>query len=219
MLACSWIPPFLLFNLVWDPTSFFKILLILCIWTQCSSLQTHQKRASDPITDGCEPPCSCWELNSGPLEEQSVLLITESSLQPRTPPLKRVQPTLRIGISFPVKPPWKQLHAFPEVTNSLRWFKTLSRWQWRLLMTVLSCKQTHRYTGTEMMAHDSQKLSEQTLWLLFLSLSLACSLSLSFLNSHSFLRIPTQIYKLWLYDKEITSSFNLITFLGIGEMP
>jgi hypothetical protein len=22
----------------------------------------------------CEPPCSCWELNSGPLEEQSMLL-------------------------------------------------------------------------------------------------------------------------------------------------
>jgi len=32
--------------------------------------------------DGCEPPCSCWELNSGPLEEQSVLLTTEPSLQP-----------------------------------------------------------------------------------------------------------------------------------------
>jgi hypothetical protein len=31
--------------------------------------QTHQKRASDPITDGCELPRSCWELNSGPLEE------------------------------------------------------------------------------------------------------------------------------------------------------
>jgi hypothetical protein len=28
-------------------------------------------RASDPITDGCEPPCGCWELNSGPLEEQA----------------------------------------------------------------------------------------------------------------------------------------------------
>jgi hypothetical protein len=41
----------------------------------------HQKRASDPITDGCEPPCGCWELNSGPLEEQLVLLITEPSLQ------------------------------------------------------------------------------------------------------------------------------------------
>ena len=32
------------------------------------------ERAPDLITDGCEPPCSCWELNSGPLEEQSVLL-------------------------------------------------------------------------------------------------------------------------------------------------
>ena len=40
-----------------------------------------QKRASDPITDGCEPPCGCWELNSGPLEEQSVLLPTEPRLQ------------------------------------------------------------------------------------------------------------------------------------------
>lgn len=45
-------------------------------------LQTHQKRAPDPITDGCEPPCGCWELNSGPLEEQSVPLSSESSLQP-----------------------------------------------------------------------------------------------------------------------------------------
>ena len=44
------------------------------------STQTHQKRASDPITDGCEPPCGYWELNSGPLEEQSVLLIAEPSL-------------------------------------------------------------------------------------------------------------------------------------------
>jgi hypothetical protein len=46
-----------------------------------SCLQTLQKRALDLIMDGCEPPCGCWELNSGPLEEQSVLLITEPSLQ------------------------------------------------------------------------------------------------------------------------------------------
>jgi hypothetical protein len=26
----------------------------------CSCLQTHQKTASDPITDGCESPCGCW---------------------------------------------------------------------------------------------------------------------------------------------------------------
>jgi len=41
----------------------------------------HQKKALDSITDGCEPPCGCWELNSGPLEEQSVLLTAEPSLQ------------------------------------------------------------------------------------------------------------------------------------------
>jgi hypothetical protein len=46
-------------------------------------LQTHQKRAMDPITDGCEPPCGCWDLNSGPLEEQPVLLAAEPSLQSR----------------------------------------------------------------------------------------------------------------------------------------
>ena len=42
----------------------------------------HQKRVSDLITDGCEPPCGCWDLNSGPSEEQSMLLTTEPSLQP-----------------------------------------------------------------------------------------------------------------------------------------
>ena len=39
-------------------------------------------KVSDSITDGCEPPCRCWELNSEPLEEQPVLLTTEPSLQP-----------------------------------------------------------------------------------------------------------------------------------------
>jgi hypothetical protein len=48
----------------------------------CSCLQTHQKKANNPITDGCEPPCGCWELNSGPWEEQSVLLTAEPSLLP-----------------------------------------------------------------------------------------------------------------------------------------
>lgn len=45
--------------------------------------QTHQKRASNSITDGREEPCGCWELTSGPLEEQAVLLNTEPSLQSR----------------------------------------------------------------------------------------------------------------------------------------
>jgi hypothetical protein len=41
----------------------------------CCFFQTHQRRALDPTVDGCEPPCGCWELNSGPLEEQSVLFL------------------------------------------------------------------------------------------------------------------------------------------------
>jgi hypothetical protein len=36
----------------------------------------------NPIADGCGPPCGCWELNSEPPEEQSVLLTAETSLQP-----------------------------------------------------------------------------------------------------------------------------------------
>jgi hypothetical protein len=31
--------------------------------------------------DGCEPPCGCWDLNSGHLEEQSVLLTAAPSYQ------------------------------------------------------------------------------------------------------------------------------------------
>ena len=52
-------------------------------YVHCSScLQTHQKRSSNPVKDGCESPCDCWELNSVPLEEQLVLLTAELSLQP-----------------------------------------------------------------------------------------------------------------------------------------
>ena len=60
----------------------FICLFIYYIWAHCSCLQTLQKRASDLIRDGCEPPCGCWDLNSGPSEEQLVLLTTEPSLQP-----------------------------------------------------------------------------------------------------------------------------------------
>jgi hypothetical protein len=61
---------------------FKKYYLFLFIQVHCTCLQTHQESTSDPITDGCEPPCGCWELNSRPLEEQSVLLTSEPSLQP-----------------------------------------------------------------------------------------------------------------------------------------
>ena len=33
------------------------------------------------VTDSCELPCGCWDLNPGPLGEQPVRLTAESSLQ------------------------------------------------------------------------------------------------------------------------------------------
>ena len=36
-----------------------------------------QKRAPDLITGGCQLPYGCWDLNSGALEEQPVLLTSE----------------------------------------------------------------------------------------------------------------------------------------------
>ena len=46
---------------------YFKDSFIYYILVHCSWLQTLQKKASDFVTDGCEPPCGCWDLNSGPL--------------------------------------------------------------------------------------------------------------------------------------------------------
>jgi hypothetical protein len=60
----------------------FLQFIYLFIMNTLLLFETNQKRASDPITDGCEPQCGCWELNSGPLEEQSVLLTAEPPLQP-----------------------------------------------------------------------------------------------------------------------------------------
>jgi hypothetical protein len=63
--------------------SFFYFLkdLFIIIHKYTVYLQTCKKRASDLITGGCEPPCDCWDLNSRPSEEQSVLLHAEPSHQ------------------------------------------------------------------------------------------------------------------------------------------
>jgi hypothetical protein len=37
----------------------------------------HMGSSGAGVNDGCEPPCGCWELNLGPLEDQSLLLTTE----------------------------------------------------------------------------------------------------------------------------------------------
>ena len=106
----------------------FKIyLFISCIWVHCSCLQTPQKRASDPITDGCEPPCSCWELNSRPLEEQSVLLTAEpflvSNSHSNLSPAQDACPFNRMAASgsVTVKPHSKlvqQMRQIPSILHS-----------------------------------------------------------------------------------------------------
>jgi hypothetical protein len=69
---------------VWNSVFFFLRFIYYYMYVHCSCLQTQQKRPSDLITSGCEPPCGCWDLNSGPSEEQSVLLPAEQpSHQPR----------------------------------------------------------------------------------------------------------------------------------------
>jgi hypothetical protein len=35
------------------------------------------------IAHGYEQPCDCWELNSGPMEDETVPLTTEQTLQPQ----------------------------------------------------------------------------------------------------------------------------------------
>ena len=55
----------------------FYLFIIICKYTVAGFRCTRKGQG------GCEPPCGCWDLNSGPLEEQSVLLPTEPSRQPR----------------------------------------------------------------------------------------------------------------------------------------
>jgi hypothetical protein len=61
---------------------FLKIYLLFIICKYTVAVLDTPEEASDFITDGCEPSCSCWDLSSGPLEEQLVLLTPEPSHQP-----------------------------------------------------------------------------------------------------------------------------------------
>ena len=54
----------------------FALVLFLRVCL-CESVRSHGTR----ITDSCELPRGCWELNSSLLEEKPVLLTTEPSLQ------------------------------------------------------------------------------------------------------------------------------------------
>jgi len=74
-------------------TFFFLKIYLFYVSTRYTVIVFRHTERSGSITDGCEPPCGCRELNSGPLEEQSGLLTAEPSLQPNIL-LIRVQPLL-----------------------------------------------------------------------------------------------------------------------------
>ena len=68
-------------------------------------LNAHQKMKSDPIIDGCEPQFGFWELNSGPLDEQPVLLTNEPSLQPHSTSFLRGSRSISLGMA-PCRMEW-----------------------------------------------------------------------------------------------------------------
>ena len=51
------------------------------IWYERISLKEKLCPGQQSACFGCEPPCDCWDLNLEPLELQSMLLISEPSLQ------------------------------------------------------------------------------------------------------------------------------------------
>jgi len=75
----------LLFSLwCWGPKAGPFFIIIIIIYKYTVAVFRHSRRGYQmPTTDGCEPPRGCWDLNSEPQEEQSVLLATEPSLQPQ----------------------------------------------------------------------------------------------------------------------------------------
>jgi hypothetical protein len=75
------LPPIQMNNVILLCLFIFKTYLFMYFMYMSTLLLSSDtpNGALDPITDGCEPPCGCWELNSGSLEEQSLLLTPEPS--------------------------------------------------------------------------------------------------------------------------------------------
>jgi hypothetical protein len=77
-----------LFCLLWFDFVFVFVfksyLFIICKYTVAVFRHTRREHqiSLHLITDGRVLPCGCWDLNSGPSEEQSVLLTAEPSLRP-----------------------------------------------------------------------------------------------------------------------------------------
>lgn len=63
------------------------VCMIVCAPCACSTTSGHKRVADSPKTGDtstCMPQCGCWKPNTGPLQEQPVLLTSVPSLQPQT---------------------------------------------------------------------------------------------------------------------------------------
>lgn len=65
------------------------------------------------VTDGCEPPCGCWESTSNLLDEELGVLATESCLQPSTASYFNLVTAPIKGTSTSFGPLISEAHQFP----------------------------------------------------------------------------------------------------------
>ena len=85
------------------------------------------------VTDSCKLPCGCWELNTGPLEEQPALLNAEPFLQPNIKDLY-VLPLLPWGYvlcqTAPPPPPaiWFWYLGYKGKVQAGQDTKSINRW-------------------------------------------------------------------------------------------
>nr|XP_048280276.1 E3 ubiquitin-protein ligase NEDD4 isoform X2 [Myodes glareolus] len=81
-----------------------SLFLFLWVWEFC--LDKTEDGVGSPgseATDGCEPPCGCWELNPGSLEEDHLLLSDEPYLQPHNDNTRVVRVKVIAGIGLAKK--------------------------------------------------------------------------------------------------------------------
>lgn len=75
-LICLWL------HLLFRDNNVFKIIIYFRNRSTLLLSSDTPEECIRALTDGCEPPWGCWELNSGHQGEQSVLSTSEPSLQP-----------------------------------------------------------------------------------------------------------------------------------------
>jgi hypothetical protein len=149
----DFLPVGLLSSLYSSASLFFKkkYLFTYYMWVHCSCLQTLQKRESDLITDGCEPPCGCWDLNSGPARAVGALNRWAISAAPVQPLLRTYCMTTKILTE-------RQNHkhasiAVPDITSASNRNGAEEHGHWAGRSDIHPTETELRNTATELAGH------------------------------------------------------------------